>query len=441
MFSSSLLVSSLTDEQQEQQPSTTWGNSLLNNDGEFSCDICPKTFSLLSALKVHRGWHFRSPDGRQVTDPGNLWQPGTLPPSRAKRFRPLPSKQPVCPYCTSKFASANNLRRHIVEVHKRNESRLNREAVNPGVFVEKERECSACGKSFETHIEWIEHKMGHAKNQKPSTTFEWNCEICGKMFTRKERLLQHMITHLNSTTDGQDGDEMEDDGDELEGSMEPKEEEITEEEVIEQEVVAEEVVESDKEDEGQQHSCDLCQVFFKNSAELRRHVTSHFINGTATIGNEEVQGDTSSPVHMKIELEEEVIIKRDPSESKLIEQVTDDDDDDEIEEDDEDVEELDEEDETMGQYEEEDEEFMEEYIDADEIEPKTEEVSLDSTDKSEAQAIVYKCRICATPHRSHFASIKCMEAHRMPTEWKCTKCQVFFGDAQQMREHLKLMHD
>uniref|UniRef100_A0A1B0CY28 Uncharacterized protein n=2 Tax=Lutzomyia longipalpis TaxID=7200 RepID=A0A1B0CY28_LUTLO len=57
---------------------------------------------------------------------------------------------------------------------------------------------------------------------------------------------------------------------------------------------------------------------------------------------------------------------------------------------------------------------------------------------SPCEAIVYKCRICATPHRSHFASIKCMEAHRMPTEWKCTKCQVFFGDAQQMREHLKI---
>ncbi|XP_055681183.1 zinc finger protein hangover [Lutzomyia longipalpis] len=455
MFSSSLLVTALSDSVEAPEQPSNWGNSLLNNDGEFSCDICPKTFSLLSALKVHRGWHFRSPDGRQVTDPGNLWQPGTLPPSRAKRFRPLPSKQPVCPYCSSKFASANNLRRHIVEVHKRNESRMNREAVNPGgVQVEKERECSACNKAFETHIEWIEHKMGHAKNQKPSTTFEWNCEICGKMFTRKERLLQHMITHLNSTTDGQenDGDDMEDEmeEEEQENSSEPKEE-VMAEEVAEQEVVAEEVVaeeesdEKDEEVEGDQHSCDLCQVFFKTSAELRRHVTSHFINGAATIGNEEIKGDSPSPISMKIEVEEEVIVKRDPSESKLIEQVigSDDEDDDEIEED-EDVEELDEEDESIvedddGHYEEEDEEFMEEYIDADEIEPKQDEVSSDNADKSEA--IVYKCRICATPHRSHFASIKCMEAHRMPTEWKCTKCQVFFGDAQQMREHLKLMHE
>ncbi|XP_059615643.1 zinc finger protein hangover-like [Phlebotomus argentipes] len=463
MFSSSLLVTALSDslEQQSDQPSN-WGNSLLNNDGEFSCDICPKTFSLLSALKVHRGWHFRSPDGRQVTDPGNIWQPGTLPPSRAKRFRPLPSKPPVCPYCSSKFASANNLRRHIVEVHKRNESRMNREAVNPGVFIEKERECSACNKSFDTHIEWIEHKMGHAKNQKPSTTFEWNCEICGKMFTRKERLLQHMITHLNST-----GDRAEDDIEEVEDEEEPENssEAKAQEVMVEDDVVAESSPEmSDAEErEGDKHSCDLCQVFFKTSAELRRHVTSHFINGTATIGNEEVKGNSPSPVPVAKQTaqseaeeeeeeddEEEVVVKKDPQDSQLLEEVVgSDSDDDDLDESGEDVIEDDDdviedsEDESVAEdenFNDEDEEFMEEYIDADEIEPKTVEIS--STDeKSDAQAIVYKCRLCDTPHRSHFASIKCMEAHRMPTEWKCSKCQVFFADAQQMKDHARLMHE
>uniref|UniRef100_A0A1B0DL91 C2H2-type domain-containing protein n=1 Tax=Phlebotomus papatasi TaxID=29031 RepID=A0A1B0DL91_PHLPP len=471
MFSSSLLVTALSEsleQQQQPEPQSNWGSSLLNNDGEFSCDICPKTFSLLSALKVHRGWHFRSPDGRQVTDPGNIWQPGTLPPSRAKRFRPLPSKPPVCPYCSSKFASANNLRRHIVEVHKRNESRMNREAVNPGVFIEKERECSACSKVFETHIEWIEHKMGHAKNQKPSTTFEWNCEICGKMFTRKERLLQHMITHLNNTGDRPEDDieEVEDDEDDQENSSESqsrgvKEEETTsvvEEEVVAEEVVSEEVMaeernsesspemsENEEKEEGEKHSCDLCQVFFKTSTELRRHVTSHFINGAATIGNEEIKGNSPSPIPVVKESQsedvgEEIIKKSDPQDSQLLEEVvgTDDEDDeeDDIEEEDEDVEELDEEDEEAeesvgeeddGNYDEDDEEFMEEYIDADEIEPKTMEISAEEmgeqSQKMESQAIVYKCRLCATPHRSHFASIKCMEAHRMPTEWKCSKCK------------------
>lgn len=32
-----------------------------------------------------------------------------------------PPQPPVCPHCNSKFASHNNLRRHIIEVHKRYE--------------------------------------------------------------------------------------------------------------------------------------------------------------------------------------------------------------------------------------------------------------------------------------------------------------------------------
>ncbi|GAB0094079.1 zinc finger protein hangover [Sergentomyia squamirostris] len=468
MFSSSLLVTALSDsleqQQQAENQSSNWGSSLLNNDGEFSCDICPKTFSLLSALKVHRGWHFRSPDGRQVTDPGNIWQPGTLPPSRAKRFRPLPSKPPVCPYCSSKFASANNLRRHIVEVHKRNESRMNREAVNPGVFIEKEKECTTCSKSFETHIEWIEHKMGHAKTQKPSTTFEWNCEICGKMFTRKERLLQHMITHLHGPNDNSgenDMDEMDDDQENSSESRDDKEEEeeedqqVVEEEegVIEQNPeISPEMSDNDDEDEddddeeeeeeekeGEKHSCDLCQVFFKTSNELRRHVTSHFINGSATIGDEQVKGaNTPSPVPAA---------KNEGNEQETIEEeIVEDDDYD----DDENVEELEEDDDIEGSINEddtnydEDDEFMEEYIDADEIEPKTIEIRTSQSvqqQQHEAQSIGYKCRLCNTTHRSHFAAIKCMEAHRMPTDWKCSKCQVFFTDAAQMKDHIKLMHE
>lgn len=107
---------------------------------------------------------------------------------------------PVCPFCHSTFASTNNLRRHIVEVHKRNEAKQQREneSGNSGVFIEKVKECQSCNMTFKTVTEWVDHKIIHARNQKPSTTFEWNCEICGKMFTRKERLLQHMITHLNS---------------------------------------------------------------------------------------------------------------------------------------------------------------------------------------------------------------------------------------------------
>lgn len=166
-------------------------------DGQYACDMCPKTFPLINALKVHRGWHFRSPDGRQITDSNNIWHPDSVPPSKGKRSRS--SNPPICPYCNSTFASGNNLRRHIVEVHKRNEAKLRRE--NGGtseVFIEKECECQACGITFSNRSEWVDHKISHARTMKPSTTYEWGCEICGKIFTRKERLLVHMLAHLNS---------------------------------------------------------------------------------------------------------------------------------------------------------------------------------------------------------------------------------------------------
>lgn len=170
-------------------------------DGQYACDMCPKTFPVINALKVHRGWHFRSPDGRQVTDPSNMWQPDSIPQSKQRRSRM--SNPPVCPYCKSTFASGNNLRRHIVEVHKRNEAKMAREngTVSDSVYIEKELECHTCGITFNTRPEWVDHKIQHARTMKPSTTFEWGCEICGKVFTRKERLLAHMVGHLNGKED------------------------------------------------------------------------------------------------------------------------------------------------------------------------------------------------------------------------------------------------
>lgn len=38
----------------------------VNDNGEYACDICPKTFTQMTALKVHRKWHFRG-DNKQVS--------------------------------------------------------------------------------------------------------------------------------------------------------------------------------------------------------------------------------------------------------------------------------------------------------------------------------------------------------------------------------------
>lgn len=99
------------------------------------------------------------------------------------------------------------MKRHIVEIHKRNETKpsidhtssITAPKVAPST-IEKFRECTTCALKFSTVPEWIDHKLSHARVQKPTPTFEWRCEICGKVFTRKERLLQHMISHINVKT-------------------------------------------------------------------------------------------------------------------------------------------------------------------------------------------------------------------------------------------------
>lgn len=38
----------------------------MNDNGEYACDLCSKTFTQMTALKVHRKWHFRG-DSKQVS--------------------------------------------------------------------------------------------------------------------------------------------------------------------------------------------------------------------------------------------------------------------------------------------------------------------------------------------------------------------------------------
>lgn len=297
--------------------------SMVN--GEYACDLCPKTFAILNALHVHRGWHFRSPSGRQVTDPSQTWQPDSIPPSKLKRMRNPYGSPPVCPYCTASFASTNNLRRHIVEVHKRVDVKDEKDfEPENGVFIEKVRECQSCNMTFKTTSEWIDHKITHARNQKPSSTFEWNCEICGKMFTRKERLLQHMITHLNSQefdsegilsqilssgegNTSQGGNNFDSTND---NSMDPCNEINFESnsQSSESSMSSQENDDDDQEmmsgdedhssaSETPRLSCELCQKVFTTTSELRVHVSNHILNGLEEpVPTSELNGGASSTI-------------------------------------------------------------------------------------------------------------------------------------------------
>lgn len=297
-------------------------------DGQYACDMCPKTFPMINALKVHRGWHFRSPDGRQITDASNIWTPDGVSSSKGKRSRT--GKPPVCPYCESTFASGNNLRRHIVEVHKRNEAKMLREngEIDDTVFIEKELECRACAITYSNRSEWVEHKISHARTMKPSQTYEWGCEICGKIFTRKERLLVHMLVHMTgrdesasqhsgdpqselgfesnsqSSISSQSHSQQSHDSSNLKAALQrqvnakqsvsllkqsplltqPQGQKHTSEQESQDQEESNDAV-----DPAPSYSCDLCQVFFHTAKELGRHVTSHIINGPETNSDSQEQ--------------------------------------------------------------------------------------------------------------------------------------------------------
>lgn len=299
-------------------------NPIVDEDGVtvYACDMCPKKFPVANALQVHRGWHFRSPDGRKVRDPQQMWQPDQVPPSKVRRMaNPIPPTRsgtstppaqstppppPVCPYCDNKFASHNNLRRHIIEVHKRHESKD-----ADLVSCDRVGECTNCNKTFSTLAEWVDHKISDARNRRMNANYEWKCDVCAKVFTRKERLLQHMLSHLNDRE--MDADVLKIHNDKLaaRGGIESEEntmqsngkdderngdhqEESDNENGMDDDLDQSSAEEGDTEDEetepveSKRYFCQLCTLDFESSADLRKHVAEHFLNGG-------IEGPSSNP--------------------------------------------------------------------------------------------------------------------------------------------------
>lgn len=379
---------------------------------EYSCDMCPKTFNVLNALQVHRGWHLRGPDGRKVRDPADTWQPDQLPPSKVRKLtnsgRPVPTEAPVastaprvpvCPFCKAKFASGNNLRRHIVEVHKRNDARYQREASgSPSIVVDKPKECSSCNLNFKTIAEWVDHKIQHARTIKPSTTFEWNCEICGKMFTRKERLLQHMITHLNNDFGNNDSlmgntNENTEDGDNSsqfenhssDGSRDGADDTQHNQNASTQD-------DDDSQSEVQQNDsleqngfgCELCQVFFKTAKELRKHVTEHFVNGGNSANTNQTQTNSQN--------QSSAASSSDESGSTH------------------------------------------------ESARSNQQMTAQEHQAFAAISQEYKCRICGSVCQDQLEMMTCMGSHQIPTSLKCSECQLYFANSKQVLDHETLYH-
>ncbi|XP_036319556.1 zinc finger protein hangover [Rhagoletis pomonella] len=186
----------------------------VNDNGEYACDLCNKTFTQMTALKVHRKWHFRgdskqnqvdadhsanaaNPSSQILTNhqhPLGLQAVGLIPNPHHHSSRSQKRKRELkCEYCPSTFISNNNLRRHIYELHKDEIGNL---PVPPKIETDPYLQCCRCQQKFETKTDWIEHKVADARVTKPFGPFQWGCDLCGAYVSRKEKLINHIHNHL-----------------------------------------------------------------------------------------------------------------------------------------------------------------------------------------------------------------------------------------------------
>lgn len=381
-------------------------------DGQFACDMCPKAFSNANALQVHRGWHFRSPDGRKVTDPSQMWMPNQTPPSKVRRTTTMPALTPMtpqvaptCPHCSTKFASSNNLRRHIIEVHKVNED-------GEEFKLDRVGECTKCDLTFATLSEWVDHKITDTRAKKATPTsattaagYEWNCEICTKMFTRKDRLTQHMLGHMNDR-------EMDPEVLDLHQQQAMRNGQADYENESSEEEEDDEVSEDEEEVKPKTFSCELCSVHFASSQDLRSHVADHFLNGGAMLPT------TTAKQEVMIESDNELEIDDDLNEVELEEAQVD-----------------------YQQTTSQDEDSSSEEDESSTTSPdETPVVQPPHPPLPKIQVQVHRCRICNAAFLESSRSVECMINHQKPTSYKCSECQLYFIGQKHLIDHEKLCH-
>lgn len=209
-------------------------NSSHKEETVYQCDMCPKTFLILRNLQSHRGWHYRSPDGRKVRDPNDIWQPDQLPPSKLKRKQSgitVHKIPPTCHHCQSTFASTNNLKRHITEVHK----------IKPSL------NSSTSDLTQNDHVRNAEIRDQHVHGE------------------------SNIFVNVNDTEENQ-----------LQHGIKEELEELCDPNTTADDEFPEEIDEHDEDDgneSGEQYFCELCQVYFTSANALRQHVSEHFLNG------------------------------------------------------------------------------------------------------------------------------------------------------------------
>lgn len=281
-------------------------------EGPWNCDLCPKQFNTVNALKSHRGWHLRTPDGKS---PGsgkstNAWTPNQLSPSRQvvkkikypvagasqdnnkffmSKFKVVP-KLPTgahCKICNKTFSKIAVYKRHVMEYHRTKSKSREVEISQQDYECIQRLACNQCNETFQLKSEWIEHKVHHINNfVKEQKLRQWPC-ICGKFFGRKDNLKSHMRTHMHGVVEN------------------PEQSTGNAANVISNNAVSYNTVQNATQAGAQIvsphmnipnlvpvmkpvkppapankfYTCNPCRVSFKTEKELKAHVDSHNLNG------------------------------------------------------------------------------------------------------------------------------------------------------------------
>jgi len=160
------------DEIQNSWAQLTNSRSTLDNpDAEktYACSVCPKTFSTLGLLALHRHVHARlKPQTHDVcrksyTDKGTLSKRKCGDDTGAQRY--------VCHICAETFITAGDLTVHM-QTHADN----------------KPHQCDVCQKQFATHFGLKRHTLMHTGGKL--------YERGQKKFIRSDHLSGHMLTHV-----------------------------------------------------------------------------------------------------------------------------------------------------------------------------------------------------------------------------------------------------